>query len=162
MKTFIVDVRSEKEFSEGSFPGAINMPVEKFQVSDFQPYRNEQLALVCFSGNRAERVKKQLYRAGFKHVTLLKQQMVHIEEGSKEQERLWTIDRQFRMAIGLFVGFYLLDQYWFHTNLGIGLLSIVFAGLIYSALTDNCYLKELLVRLPWNVRRKQTAQARTN
>lgn len=152
MQTIIIDVRSQKEFKEGSYPGALNLPLDSFEATQYAAFKNEQISLLCFSGNRAEKAKNKLMEKGFDHVTILKKQMVHIQEGEKEVERMWTVDRQFRMAIGLLLGFALTNQYFFKSQYGMTVLIIVFAGLIYSALTDNCYLKEFIARLPWNRR----------
>lgn len=154
MQTVIVDVRSPKEFNEGSYPGALNLPVESFEVAQYERFKNEQISLVCFSGGRAQRAKQKLQAEGFDYVTILKNQMVHIQEGDQKAEEIWTIDRQFRLAVGLLLGFGLVNQYFFQSVYGITVLLIVFAGLIYSALTDNCYLKEFLAKMPWNRRVK--------
>jgi rhodanese-related sulfurtransferase len=150
MNTVIVDVRSRKEFNEGSYPGALNIPAEQFDVSEFLPFKNDNIALVCFSGNRASKIKSNLEAEGFSHVSLLQNQIVNIEEGSLGSSSIWTVDRQFRLALGLLIGIFLIGNYIFNTPKTLIVLLIVFSGLIYSAITDNCYLKIFIVWLPWN------------
>mgnify|MGYP000052712342 FL=1 len=154
MNTVIVDVRSRKEFYEGSYPGALNLPAEQFEVSQFLPFKNDSLALVCFSGNRAMKIKSQLDAEGFQHVTLLQNQMVNINEDSDGSSSTWTVDRQFRLTLGLLIGVYLFGNYIVNTPFTLIVLLIVFSGLLYSAITDNCYLKEFIVWLPWNRKKK--------
>lgn len=150
MKTVIIDVRTRKEFQEGSYPGAINLPSNEFDVSKFMQFRNDAIALVCFSGNRAEKVKSLLEQEGFDHVTLMQHQMVHIQEGSSLRSSGWTVDRQFRLTLGLLLGIFLVGNFIFNSPLSLVVLLVVFSGLIYSAVTDNCYLRMFIASLPWN------------
>ncbi|KAA3638890.1 MAG: rhodanese-like domain-containing protein [Bacteroidetes bacterium] len=150
MKTIIIDVRTSREFLEGSYPGAINLPSNEFSPSNFQPFRNHAIGLVCFSGNRAEKVKSMLEDHGFNNVTLMQHQIVHIVEESVPDSSVWTVDRQFRLALGLLLGIFLIGNFIFHSPLSLVVLLVVFSGLIYSAVTDNCYLRMFIALLPWN------------
>lgn len=150
MKTVIIDVRSEKEFNEGTYPGAINIPSVNLDIKLFSQFNKDHIALVCNSGNRAKKVKHLLELAGHYHVSLLKNQMVHLEEGPKEHQQIWSVDRQFRMAIGILIGLYVWGNYMLNSPYALAILLTVFSGLIYSATTDNCYLKALIAVFPWN------------
>ena len=150
MKTVIVDVRTRKEFSEGSYPGAINLPSNEFKADQYLEHRNNHIALVCYSGNRASQVLSRLYSEGFTNVFLMNHQMVHFQKGSEMNPDIWTVDRQFRLALGLLLGVFIFWNYILDFPLSLGILLVVFVGLLYSAITDNCYLKELITRLPWN------------
>lgn len=150
MKAVIIDVRSPKEFNEGSYPCAINIPSNSYQISDYLMYKDNAICLVCFSGNRAKEVKAKLDQEGFKHVAILENQMVHFSEGKKASETTWTVDRQFRLALGMLIGLFLLGNYILEMPGFVTILAVVFTGLIYSAITDNCYLKILISSLPWN------------
>ena len=57
---FLVDVRSEKEFDEGSAAHAVNIPLEKIEkeLSQFQGKKN--IILFCRSGKRSEAARKLL------------------------------------------------------------------------------------------------------
>lgn len=154
MKTIIVDVRTEKEFLEGSYPGAINIPHGEFDPKLFQKFRNNHIALLCFSGNRAGKVLKLLKIEGFKHASVLQYQMVHIEEESKSTKGLWTIDRQFRLALGVLLGIALINNLLNFSVVSTLIFVGLFGGLMFSALTDNCYLKSLISILPWNTAKK--------
>lgn len=150
MRTIIVDVRSSKEFQEGTYPGAVNIPSNEFSISRFNPFKGDSISLVCYSGRRAKDIKFLLEEAGFRHVSLMQYQIAHFEEHSNRKPSNWTIDRQFRLALSVLIGIFLVGNYLFDYPHSLAILLIVFAGLIYSAITDNCYLKVLIANLPWN------------
>lgn len=160
MRTIIIDVRTEKEFLEGSYPGAINLPLGEFSISSYEAYTNNHIALVCFSGNRAGKVKSLLEKEGITNVSIMLNQMFHLSEGPKINRNIWSVDRQFRLAIGLLIGVFLFGNYIINSPYYLGLLLIVFLGLMYSALTDNCYLKALIGIMPWN--KKQVEEEHKN
>lgn len=150
MKAVIIDVRTPKEFNEGSYPCALNIPSNDFNVSDYNAYRDYTICLVCFSGNRASKVKAMLENEGFTNIAVMENQMAHILEGEKSSKTTWTVDRQFRLALGVLLGIFLIGNYIFNTPASLAILLVVFSGLIYSAISDNCYLKMFIASLPWN------------
>ena len=148
MKTIIVDVRTPKEYAERSLPGALNIPSHDFSIDDYRAFSDDHISLICQSGRRATTVMLQLNEAGFDNVSLMHRHMGAIIEESKADHR-WTVDRQFRMVLAIMLGIFLV-------GFQIGLMDllllpiIICAGLLYSAITDNCYLKEAIAKLPWN------------
>ncbi|MEZ4638717.1 MAG: hypothetical protein R2856_27770 [Caldilineaceae bacterium] len=62
----------------------------------------------------------------------------------------WGIDRQFRLTLGLLLWIFLLSYLLSASPYVFIIPAIVFAGLIYSAVTDKCYLRIGISRLPWN------------
>lgn len=150
MKTVIIDVRTKKEFKDGSYPGAINIPSSNFDLTELESYRDKHIALLCYSGNRAEKVRKILIDANFKYVSLLENQMAQIIEGPLKNSTKWTIDRQFRLVLSILIAISLIGLYVFSNNTYVFVLLIVFSGLLYSAISDNCYLKALIANMPWN------------
>jgi len=150
MRTVIIDVRTRKEFSENSLSGAINIPSNSFGIKDFDPYKDNQICLVCESGARAANVMTELKWAGFKNVSILDKHMNELSEIKiKSREEGWTIDRQFRLALAFLLGISLLGIY-LHIAYALVIPLILFAGLLYSSITDNCYLKLLIATFPWN------------
>jgi rhodanese-related sulfurtransferase len=147
MNTIIVDVRTRKEFLEGSYPGAINLPSDKFSLEAFTSLNCSHIALVCNSGSRAKAVLNRLKDYGVDNASLMYIQMDHLKEGTPRSQT-WSIDRQFRLALGIMIGLALLAGT--ASYLSITLLAIIFSGLMYSAVTDNCYLKVLISNMPWN------------
>jgi hypothetical protein len=65
------------------------------------------------------------------------------------KRKLWTIDRQFRMALGLLVAIGLLGKIvlsdWF-----LIIPSIICVGLIFTSIIDRCYFRLFIASLPWN------------
>jgi len=150
MRTVIIDVRTRKEFSENSLSGAINIPSNSFGIKDFDPYKDKQICLVCESGARAANVMTELKWAGFKNVSILDKHMNELSEIKiKSREEGWTIDRQFRLALAFLLGISLLGIY-LHIAYALVIPLILFSGLLYSSISDNCYLKLLIATFPWN------------
>lgn len=65
---FLVDVRSEGEFTSGSVKGAVNIPLDRLgsQLSKFKG--KEHIVVFCRSGNRSSMAKNMLAQNGFKNV----------------------------------------------------------------------------------------------
>ncbi len=158
MKTVIIDVRTQKEFKDGSYPGALNMPSGDFNPNSFLPYKENHIALVCFSGNRAGKIQSKLFEVGFTNVSVMEHQMANILEGPKKKESIWTVDRQFRLVLSILIGISLIGTYLLSSPAYLSILFIIVAGLLYSAITDNCYLKALIGAMPWN---KETSEKST-
>ncbi|GAB2502284.1 rhodanese-like domain-containing protein [Algoriphagus taiwanensis] len=150
MESVIIDVRTRKEFSEISIPGAINLPSTSFRVEDFVPFKEKQICLVCESGNRANEVYQKLKLNDFEFVSILEKQMGVHKENSDYQPS-WSIDRQFRLILALFLTLFLLGAYlgWVFVW---AIPVIICSGLAFSTITDNCYLKILIANFPWNRR----------
>lgn len=67
-KSFLVDVRTPQEFSEGSAPAAINIPLNevKNRLAEFKG--KEQIVVFCKSGNRSSQAKSILEQGGLTNV----------------------------------------------------------------------------------------------
>ncbi|MCS5489481.1 rhodanese-like domain-containing protein [Algoriphagus limi] len=149
MGSVIIDVRSKKEFSEFSIPGAINIPSDSYTIEEYFPFKEKQICLVCESGNRAYKVSQELEKNGFEYVSLLDRHMGELSENLSTKGS-WTIDRQFRLILAIFLAVFLIGIYFQWGN-GVWLIPLIlFAGLTFSALTNNCYLKILIAHFPWN------------
>ena len=59
----LVDVRSEKEFGEGSVKGAINIPVDTIDKQAYQ-LKGKKVVVFCRSGKRAEKAYQILKKQG--------------------------------------------------------------------------------------------------
>jgi phage shock protein E len=66
----VVDVRSPAEFKDGSYPGAINIPLMLLPVrmKELEP-RDKPIVLFCASGARSGQGARLLKQAGFTDVT---------------------------------------------------------------------------------------------
>ena len=66
---FVVDVRTPEEFADGSFPGAVNIPLDDVQ-SRIKEFEGKPSVIVfCRSGNRSGQAKKLLESNGIQNVT---------------------------------------------------------------------------------------------
>lgn len=66
---FVVDVRTPLEFSAGSLPGAVNIPLNEVgsRINEFQG--KSSVIVFCRSGKRSGTAKKILEENGIKNVT---------------------------------------------------------------------------------------------
>ncbi len=65
---FLVDVRTSPEFSAGSAPGSVNIPLDTIagRLEQFKGKKN--IVVFCRSGNRSVQAKNVLERNGFNNV----------------------------------------------------------------------------------------------
>ncbi len=66
----VVDVRTPAEFKDGSYPGAVNIPVSLLPVRmhELEP-KDKPVVLFCASGARSGQAARLLKQAGFTDVT---------------------------------------------------------------------------------------------
>lgn len=65
---FLVDVRTEWEFAEGSAPGAVNIPLDKISQNLDKFKDKNSIIVFCRSGNRSSQAKAILEKSGIKEV----------------------------------------------------------------------------------------------
>lgn len=66
--TVIVDVRTPEEYSEGHLNKAVNIPLPLLSDSTEVLKKYENVIVICKSGGRAGKAKKQLEESGFTNV----------------------------------------------------------------------------------------------
>jgi rhodanese-related sulfurtransferase len=158
-KAVLIDVREPAEFYEGYLSGAVNLPSTQFNVEDYREYSDRVICLVCQTDRRAGNIAAQLQRQGLQNVFLLEQQMASLVEGETSAAPAgWSIDRQFRMTLGL-LGLTFLMGYFFVSAWFIVIPIILTTGLIITSIIDRCYLRMGIAMLPWNRRRAQAVQS---
>ncbi len=65
---FLVDVRTDWEFAEGSAPGAVNIPLDKIS-QNLDKFKDKSSVIVfCRSGNRSSQAKTILEKSGIQEV----------------------------------------------------------------------------------------------
>lgn len=65
---FLVDVRTEWEYAEGSAPGAVNIPLDKIS-QNLDKFKDKSSVIVfCRSGNRSSQAKAILDKSGIQEV----------------------------------------------------------------------------------------------
>jgi rhodanese-related sulfurtransferase len=150
-RAVIVDVREPAEFHENHIPGAINLPSTTFDKNHYSAFSNLQICLICESGKRAEKIGRKLQAEGFENISLLDKQMQHITKLIDESG--WTIDRQFRMTLGILIALFL-TLHFFSFKWSIIIPAILCIGLIFTSLIDRCYMRIGIAMLPWNKGKK--------
>jgi phage shock protein E len=65
----IVDVRTPAEFRDGSYPGAVNIPLAliPLKIQELEP-RDKPIVLFCASGARSGQAARLLKQSGFTDV----------------------------------------------------------------------------------------------
>lgn len=152
----LIDVREPAEFWEGHLTGALNLPSTKFKIEDYLEFGDRAICLICQTGNRATHIAADLKQHDIENVFLLETQMAVLQEDRREAQACqasgWTIDRQFRMTLGLLLALFLLGYVlgatWF-----LIIPVILCTGLITTSIIDRCYLRMGIAMLPWNSRR---------
>lgn len=66
---FLVDVRSPEDFAQGSFPNAVNIPLEEVgnRVEEFK--NKSSIITFCRSGNRSSQAIEILEKNGIQNIT---------------------------------------------------------------------------------------------
>ncbi len=64
----VVDVRTEEEFEEEHFPGALNIPVDRILVRKNEIPKDKPVILYCASGARSAYAAHLLKAEGYKDV----------------------------------------------------------------------------------------------
>lgn len=64
----IIDVRTPGEFKTGHIKGAVNIPLQQFQIGMSKIKKDKPVITCCASGMRSASAKNMLQSAGFKDV----------------------------------------------------------------------------------------------
>jgi rhodanese-related sulfurtransferase len=67
-KVTILDVREQAEYVFGHIPGAINIPLGELENRFEELNKNEELHIICRTGNRSDLAAQQLTEKGFNNV----------------------------------------------------------------------------------------------
>lgn len=69
-KTLVIDVRGDDAYAKGHLANAINIPFDKFEgaIADLAGYEEQNIILICNTGNKSGKAAKILVDKGFKKV----------------------------------------------------------------------------------------------
>lgn len=149
----LIDVRTSGEFETAHIPGAYNVPLDLLREhrDEIVKHLDQQVVLICKSGQRAAQADETLRHAGLTNVHVLDGGMTAWENTgfavNRGAER-WDLERQVRLVAGLIVavsvlvGAFIPGVQWVAFAIG--------AGLTFAALTNTCAMGMLLARLPYN------------
>ncbi len=149
----IIDVRTPGEFATVHIQGAYNVPLDLLREhrDEIRAHLDEQVVLVCHSGQRAAQAEQTLGQAGLANVHILDGGISAWEAGGFVVNRgasRWDLQRQVRFVAGTIVALSILASI-----LVPGLKWVAFAmgaGLSITAVTNTCLMGMMLAKLPYN------------
>ena len=158
----VLDVRTPGEFETVHMPGSYNVPLDLLREhrEEIMSHVDDDVVLVCRSGQRAAQAEETLRRAGLSNVHILDGGITAWQAGGLPVNRgaqKWDLERQVRLVAGLIVALSVLASLvvpgaqWVAFAIG--------AGLTFAAISNTCTMGMLLARLPYN--RGATCDAQT-
>jgi rhodanese-related sulfurtransferase len=149
----VIDVRTPGEFDNAHIAGAYNVPLDLLREHRDEIVSNldEDVVLVCRSGQRAAQAEETLRNAGLANVHILdggitawKAKGFSVHRGAQR----WDLERQVRLVAGSIVLTSLLGSLaapklkWVAAAIG--------GGLTFASLTNTCAMGMALSKLPYN------------
>ena len=149
----LLDVRTPAEFETAHIPGAYNVPLDilKEHRQEILTHLDEDVVLMCQSGQRAAQAEQALAAAGLANVHVLEGGMLAWESAAGPVNRgrqRWGLERQVRLVAGSIVATSVVGNIavpglaWVAAAMG--------AGLAGAALTNTCAMGAMLSKLPYN------------
>lgn len=149
----ILDVRTSGEFETAHIAGAYNVPLDLLREhrDEIRSHLDDQVVLVCLSGQRAAQAEETLSAAGLSNVHVLDGGLDAWQAhglGVNRRAQRWDLQRQVRFVAGSIVVVSMLLSIFIP-----GLQWVAFAvgvGLTVTALTNSCVMGMMLAKLPYN------------
>ncbi len=158
----VLDVRTPGEFETAHIAGAYNVPLDLLREhrDEIIKHLDEDVVLVCRSGQRAAKAEETLRDAGLGNVHILDGGITAWEAKGFAVNRgaqRWDLERQVRLVAGSIVLSSVLASVavpklkWVAAAIG--------GGLTFASLTNTCAMGNALSKLPYN--RGATCDAQT-
>lgn len=149
----VLDVRTPGEFQTAHIAGAYNVPLDLLREhrDEITKHLDEEVVLVCRSGQRAAQAEETLREAGLGNVHILDGGIVAWEAKGFAVNRgaqRWDLERQVRLVAGSIVLTSILGSIaapklkWVAAAIG--------GGLTFASLTNTCAMGMALSKLPYN------------
>lgn len=149
----LLDVRTPAEFENAHIPGSYNVPLDTLREhrDELRNHLDEDVVLVCRSGNRAEQAEKALAEVGLPGLRVLEGGIVGWENAGaplKRGRETWDLERQVRFTAGSLVAASVLGSAaaprlkWLAAGVG--------SGLVFAAVSNTCAMGNALAKMPWN------------
>ena len=153
----VLDVRTPGEFHTAHIDGSYNVPLDTLREHRDEIARrlDEDVVLICRSGNRAGQAGEALAHADLPNLHVLNGGILAWEAAGhavrRGEDPRWELERQVRLVAGSIVLAStvlsrLVDRRFGYVAGGIG------AGLTFAAVSDTCAMGALLSKLPYNRR----------
>ena len=83
--TVVIDVRENDEFNKAHIEGAVNIPLSKIKenTSSLEPYKKNEVLIVCQEGARANAAGKIFHKAGLNDIFVISGGMQSWQEDYK-------------------------------------------------------------------------------
>lgn len=150
----LIDVRTPAEYESGHIPGSVNVPLDVVSASARKlrdRLGDQDVVLVCRSGQRAAQARQHLADAGLASTWVLSGGVAGWDAAGGDLNRgrqVWDLERQVRFAAGSLVltgvlGSLLAPRLkW--------LAGFVGGGLMVAGATNTCAMGTAIAKLPWN------------
>ena len=149
----LLDVRTHGEFETAHIAGSYNVPLDTLREhrDELRRHLDEDVVLVCRSGNRATQAEKAFAEVGLPGLRVLEGGIVSWEGAGAPLARgrqTWELERQVRLVAGGLVAASVLGSAavprlkWAAAGVG--------SGLVLAALTNTCAMGMVIARMPWN------------
>lgn len=149
----VLDVRTPGEFESAHIAGAYNVPLDLLREhrDEIIKHLDEDVVLVCRSGQRATQAEETLRTAGFTNVHILDGGITAWEAKGFAVNRgaqRWDLERQMRLVAGSIVLGSVLGSVaapklrW--------VAGVIGGGLTFAALSNTCAMGTMLAKLPYN------------
>lgn len=149
----VLDVRTPGEFETAHIAGAYNVPLDLLREhrDEIIKHLDQDVVLVCRSGQRAAMAEEALRTAGLTNVHILDGGIAAWEARGFAVNRgaaRWDLERQVRLVAGSIVLAGVLGSIavpklkWVAGAIG--------GGLTFAALSNTCAMGMLLAKLPYN------------
>lgn len=158
----LLDVRTPGEFETAHIAGSYNVPLDLLREhrDEIIGHLDQDVVLVCRTGQRAAQAEETLRHAGLVNVHILDGGITAWQANSFAVNRgaaRWDLERQVRLVAGAIVlvsivaSIFVPGLKWVAAFIG--------AGLAFAALTNTCAMGMALAKLPYN--RGATCDAQT-
>ncbi len=149
----VLDVRTPGEFETAHIAGAYNVPLDMLREhrDEIIDHLDENVVLVCRSGQRAAQAEEALRNAGLSNLHILDGGIAAWEAKGFAVNRgtaRWDLERQVRLIAGSMVLTSVVASAvapklkWLAAGVG--------GGLTFAALSNTCAMGTLLSNLPYN------------
>ena len=149
----LLDVRTPAEFGTAHIPGSYNVPLDllKEHRDELRRHLDDDVVLVCRSGNRAGQAEALLAAAGMPNLHVLDGGVTAWEKVGAPLRRgteKWALERQVRLVAGGLVLTGIVTSIFFPKAKWLS--GAIGGGLVGAAVTDSCLMGQLLSKLPYN------------
>ncbi|WP_067798445.1 rhodanese-like domain-containing protein [Actinomadura formosensis] len=149
----VIDVRTPGEFETSHIPGSYNVPLDLLREhrAELRGHLDEQVVLICRSGQRSDLAAQALAEAGLPNLRVLQGGITAWQSAGgpiAHGQPRWELERQVRLIAGSIVLVSVLASTvvpgaeWVAAAIG--------GGLTFAALSNTCAMGMVLSKLPYN------------